>query len=72
MIPSLPKLIGLAAVIWRVWMAFRMFESRQARGDTTPDNDDRPADPGSVDLVECDICGAWVAGHRCERDNCPY
>ncbi len=72
MIPSLPKLIGLAAVIWLVWIAFRMFEARQARGETKPDNDDRPADPPSVDLVECDICGAWVAGDSCERDNCPY
>ena len=71
MIPSIPKLIGLAAVIWLVWMAFRMFEARQARG-TKPDNNDRTADPTSVDLVECDICGAWVAGDRCERDNCPY
>ena len=71
MIPSLPKLIGLAAVIWLVWMAFRMLEARQARG-TKPDNDDRTVDPTSVDLIECDICGAWVAGDRCERDNCPY
>ena len=66
MIPSLPKLIGLAAVTWLVWMAFRMFEARQARG-TKPDNDDP-----TVDLIECDICGGWVAGDRCERDNCPY
>ena len=71
MIPSLPKLIGLAAVIWLVWMAFRMFEARQARG-SKPDNDDPTVDPTSVDLIECDICGAWVAGDRCERNNCPY
>ena len=71
MIPSLPKLIGLVAVIWLVWMVFRMFEARQAR-DTKPGNDDRTMDPTSVDLVECDICGAWVTGDRCERDNCPY
>ena len=49
MIPSLPKLIGLAAVIWLVWVAFRMFETRQARS-TKPDNDDRTVDPTSVDL----------------------
>ena len=71
MIPSLPKLIGLAAVIWIVWMAFRMFDARQARGTKT-DNDDPKVDPTSVDLIECHICGAWVAGDRCERDNCPY
>ena len=46
-------------------------EARQARG-TKPDNDDPTVDPTSVDLIECDICGAWVAGDRCERDNCPY
>ena len=29
MILSLPKLLGLLAVIWLVWTAFRFFEARQ-------------------------------------------
>jgi len=73
---SLPKLIGLAAVVWLVWMAFRFFEARQrAAADAAnqpKDDDGKAAEPPSLDLEECDVCGAWVSGTPCERKNCPY
>ena len=87
MIPSLPKLLGLIAVIWVVWTVFRIYEARQAaiRAQQTKDdgelrhnrpNDatgrDRPEADHSVDLRECKICGAWVCGENCGRENCPH
>jgi hypothetical protein len=86
MLPSLPKLIGLAAIIWLVWTAFRIFETRQAairdadkksqgddNGTAAPDAGRAHADDdASVDLRECKTCAAWVSGENCGRENCPY
>ena len=83
MILSLPKLLGLLAVIWLIWTVFRFFEARQKNGsnhsvdngesksaseDRAPDNE---ACKASVDLQECDLCGVWFSGETCERENCP-
>lgn len=83
MILSIPKLFGLLAVIWLVWMVFRIFEARQKNSSNhsidngesksageaeTPDNETYKT---SVDLQECDLCGAWFSGETCERENCP-
>ena len=87
MIPSLPKLLGLIAIIWVVWAVFRIYETRQAavRAQRTKDVDearhdaphgkagrDRSDTDHSVDLRECKICGMWVNGENCGRENCPY
>ena len=80
MVLSLPKILGLFALIWLVWMAFRFIEARQknladqpldknvdAAGAAKKDQND-----ASVDLQECTICEAWVSGETCGRENCPY
>jgi hypothetical protein len=84
MILSLPKLLGLFAVIWLVWTAFRFFEERQKNLANQPSDDGESKSSGgagaakneanatSVDLQECDVCGAWVSGETCECENCPY
>ena len=73
MIPSLPKLIALAAVLWAVWTGFRMLERRKAdRKDSPPDTPEDRTGNGALDLEECKICRAWVAGDACEREACPY
>ena len=74
MIPSLPKLLALAAVIWAVWMGFRLLERR---GGNQGGRDDQAKDAGAganraLDLEECAVCRAWVAGEACEREACPY
>ena len=83
MILSLPKLFGLLAVIWLVWTAFRFFEARQKSGsnNSIDNGESKSASEGeardnetyetSVDLQECDLCGAWFSGETCERENCP-
>ncbi len=80
MIPSLPKLIGLAAAIWLVWMFFRFLEVRQrSSGNSDQRHSDgiknapkEDAAEPSVDLEECSFCGLWVSGSGCKRKNCPY
>ena len=84
MILSLPKLLGLLAVIWLVWTTFRFFEARQKNGSKQSINNGKgkPAGksgaPGnetyqtSIDLQECNRCGAWFSGETCERENCPH
>ena len=80
MILSLPKILGLFALIWLAWMAFRFIEARQKnRADQTLDKDSDAAgaakkdqNEASVDLQECTICGAWVSGETCDRETCPY
>ena len=84
MIPSLPKLLALGAVIWAVWMGFRVLERRGGKNGQIPRGDDQTSDgssdgssgrPGghrALDLEECRVCRAWVAAEACERDACPY
>ena len=80
MVLSLPKILGLFALIWLVWMAFRFIEERQKNSaDQTFDKNGDAAtatkkdqNDVSVDLQECAICGSWVSGETCDRENCPY
>ena len=84
MIPSLPKLLGLFAIIWLVWAAFQFFEERKkSRNNSSSDDYGAKSSGGaetaeytdhtkSVDLKECDVCGAWVIGDTCERETCPF
>ena len=80
MVLSLPKILGLFALIWLVWMAFRFIEARQKnRADQPLDKKcdgaratKRDQNDASVDLQECKICGAWVSGETCDRENCPH
>ena len=80
MVLSLPKILGLFALIWLVWMAFRFIEARQKNPADQPldKNSDaagaakKDQNDASVDLQECTICGAWVSGDTCDWENCPY
>ena len=74
MIPSLPKLLALGAVIWAVWMGFRLIERRGKGQDGGPDQagHDRKSSNRALDLEECTVCRAWVAGEACDREACPY
>ncbi|MEL0023515.1 MAG: hypothetical protein VW934_04610 [Alphaproteobacteria bacterium] len=89
MMPSLPKLIALAAILWGVWTIFRMIERRKDVANHNSDNARNRRDgdansgadtgngsanskSGSFDLEECNVCGAWVAGTACGKENCPY
>jgi len=82
MIPSLPKLLALAAVIWAVWMGFRLIERRGTgqnggRNNGPHGGPDQAGGDGrdpnrALDLEECPVCHAWVAAEACDREACPY
>ena len=80
MVLSLPKILGLFALIWLVWMAFRFIEAHQKNvADQSSDKNcdaarstKKDQNDSSVDLQECTICGTWVSGETCDRENCPY
>ena len=85
---SLPKLLALGGVVWLVFFIFRKMDSRRrsmmdsnnpASGPNSGPNagnnngsNGPSAAPESLDLEECSICGAWVAGKPCDREQCPY
>ena len=83
MILSLPKLLGLFAVIWLDLDGVSIFEARQKNGANHSNDNGEGKSSGeaewpenetyetSVDLQECDLCGAWFSGETCERENCP-
>lgn len=83
MIPSLPKILGLIAIIWVVWTAFRIYETRQAAirtqknkqsKDGAPENRDGSQsgsdESESIELRECKICGTFYSGENCGQENC--
>ena len=73
MIPSLPKLLALGAVIWAVWVGFRILERRKgAKNGQVPHHGDESKEHRALDLEECRVCRAWVNGEACEREACPY
>ena len=80
MVLSLLKILGLFALICLVWMALRFSEARQTNPADQPldKNGDaagaakKDQNDASVDLQECTVCGAWVSGETCDRENCPY
>ena len=79
---SLPKILGMFAFIWIIWMIFRFFEVRRKntrtqsaningeRGTIDPSERHNKTNYASIDLQECDICGAWFSGEECERRGC--
>ena len=65
---SVSKLLLLAALLWGVWLAFRLIERRnKARDDNAGTNDAHTP----VEVIECDRCGAFVTAGGCDQADCP-
>lgn len=86
-IPSLQKLLVLAAVIALVWYGFkfvgRLQDQRRAEGGLrgrAPRRSKRraaaePRVQDAEDMVVCPVCQAYVQARgptRCDRSDCPY
>jgi len=81
---SLTKIVFTAVVVFVVWNAFKYFtrlqdtRKRNARvqGRDKPSGGVKPTpDKGGVeDMVECKVCGAYVArgAKPCGRGDCPF
>lgn len=68
---SLPKLLMLFALLWAVWLVFRLIDRRNQARDDQAGSGDTPDMDKSVDLTECDWCGAYVPAGGCDKSDCP-
>ena len=57
------KILLLAVALAAVWWLWRVIERRNAGGGGGPDSS------GTVDLVQCPVCGDWVEG-ECGKPGC--
>ena len=76
---SLPKLLGLIAILSVVWAAFTWGERlnqlrRDRRADAGRDRGGETADPRAVEALKpCPICGVFTSeSNSCERADCAY
>ena len=68
---SLPKLLLLFGLLWAVWLAFRLIDRRNQTLTTQTRQTDEHSDNSSVDLKECDRCGAFVTAGGGDQADCP-
>ena len=74
---SFPKLLLLALIIAVIWYGFKMFsrgkDLANPRGPGGKDKVKQDKMPDSVDMVQCSVCGDYVAkgAAACGKDNCP-
>ena len=72
---SLPKILGLLAILWLVWMLFRIIELRQIQTNSdkngTADNQGVEGSGKAVEVEECPHCHKFVSKGGCAKENCP-
>ena len=82
-LPSFTKLLVLAAVLAAVWYGFkivgRLDKQRKEEGrlqkKSSAAKQPAKAEAGSEDMVQCAVCGSYVAASgaaNCGRPDCPY
>ncbi len=70
------KLLLLGAVLWLVWLVFRLIDrrnrARNADQDEMSQQETRKKKADSfVDMTECEGCGAYVTEAGCDNADCP-
>ena len=72
---SIPKILGLLAILWLVWMLFRIIERRQIQTNSdkngTADNQGTDGADKAVEVEECPHCHKFVSKDGCAEENCP-
>ena len=72
---SLPKIFGLLAILWLVWMLFRIIERRQIQTNSdkngSADNQGTDGADKAVEVEECPHCHKFVSKGGCAKENCP-
>tara|TARA_B100001057_G_scaffold426005_1_gene449826 strand:- start:558 stop:779 length:222 start_codon:yes stop_codon:yes gene_type:complete len=66
-----PKLLLLGAVLWLVWMAFRLIDRRNRARNADRDKTAENKADSFVELTECEGCGAYVTAAGCDNTECP-
>ena len=61
----------LFGLLWAVWLVFGLIDRRnQTRAEQRDDEAETGAQQ-SVELTECDQCGAFVPAGGCAKSDCP-
>ncbi len=66
-----PKLLLLGAVLWLVWMAFRLIDRRNRVRNANQDKTTEKKADSFIELTECEGCGAYVTAAGCDNADCP-
>lgn len=71
-----PKLLLLGAVLWLVWLAFRLIDVHNRKRNAGQDESGQQGtrekrDDSFVELTECEGCGAYVTAGGCDNAHCP-
>ena len=66
-----PKLLLLGAVLWLVWIVFRLIDRRNRVRNADRDKTAENKADSFVDLTECEGCGAYVTAAGCDNTECP-
>ena len=66
-----PKLLFLFAVLWMVWLAFRLIDRRNQIQKTGQEETAEKKADSFVELTECEGCGAYVTAAGCDNSDCP-
>lgn len=66
-----PKLLLLAAVLWLIWLIFRLIDRRNRMRNASQDETAEKKADSFVELTECGGCGAYVTTAGCNNSDCP-
>ena len=68
---SVPKLLLLGALLWIVWIVFRLIDRRNWMRNAEKDEAAEKKAESYVELTECEGCGAYVTAAGCDNADCP-
>ena len=66
MMLSIGKIFWLLVILALVWYGFKIVEKRKIKAKNNKDN----VYTKGLDAYECDICGIWSPGDRCQNHKC--
>ena len=66
-----PKLLLLFAMLWLVWLVFRLINRRNRTCSTGQDKTAEKKADQFVELTECEGSGAYVTAEGCDNSDCP-
>ena len=64
------KLLFLFAVLWLVWLVFRLIDRRNRTWNAGQYKTAEQKSDGIVELAECEGCGAYVTAAGCDNSDC--
>ena len=67
---SINKIIWLLIILVLVWYFFRFLEKKSKKNKENSTSEDSKKKQ-SLDAFECNVCGLWSTGDKCNNKDCP-